>query len=174
MLIVDEVQTGFGRTGNMFAFQHYDIQPDILCLAKGIAGGIPMGAILLGPRVTGVHSGVHGSTFGGNPLACAAAQATIDVLRREQLPRQAAEKGAYLLERLRDLDAPVVREVRGLGLMVGIELRTRAQSYLEALLEHHVLALPAGPTVIRLLPPLIIEYDQIDFVLDRLQEVLHQ
>jgi acetylornithine/LysW-gamma-L-lysine aminotransferase len=174
MLIIDEVQTGFGRTGKMFAFQHHGIQPDILCLAKGIAGGIPMGAILLGPRVAGIHSGVHGSTFGGNPLACAAAQATIDVLRQEQLPEQAADKGAYMLERLRGLNVPVIREVRGLGLMVGIELRTRAQPYLEELLQRRVLALPAGPTVIRLLPPLIIEYDQIDLALAKLQEVLQQ
>lgn len=172
LLIVDEVQTGFGRTGKMFAFQHHGIQPDILCLAKGMAGGVPMGAVMLGPRVQGVHSGVHGSTFGGNPLACAAALATLDVLTGEDLPSQAAQKGAYLLGRLQAMDAPVIREVRGLGLMIGIELKTRSRSFLEALIERGVLALPAGPTVIRLLPPLTINYDELDLVISSLEKVL--
>ena len=172
LLVVDEVQTGFGRTGKMFALQHHDIVPDILCLAKGIAGGVPMGAVMLGPRVTGLHPGVHGSTFGGNPLACAAALATIETLLADDLPAQAADKGAYLLERLQRLDAPVIREVRGIGLMVGIELRTRARPFLEALIERGVLALPAGPTVIRLLPPLTISRKDLDTVVNALQEVL--
>jgi predicted acetylornithine/succinylornithine family transaminase len=172
LLIVDEVQTGFGRTGKLFAWQHYGVRPDILCLAKGIAGGVPMGAIMLGPRVTGLRSGVHGSTFGGNPLACAAALATIDVIVNEDLPAQAAEKGAYMLERIAQIDAPAVREIRGLGLMIGIELRMRARPYLEAMMAHGVLALPAGPTVIRLLPPLTISYSEMDAVLSALEYVL--
>jgi acetylornithine/LysW-gamma-L-lysine aminotransferase len=174
LLIVDEVQTGFGRTGVMFAFQHPGIQPDILCLAKGMAGGVPMGAVMLGPRVTKIQRGVHGSTFGGNPLACAAALATLDVLEKENLPAQAAEKGAYLLDQLRSLESPAVREIRGLGLMVGIELRTRAQSYLEALIARGVLALPAGPTVIRLLPPLVIGYDELEAVVTAIGQVLEE
>jgi acetylornithine/LysW-gamma-L-lysine aminotransferase len=172
LLIVDEVQTGFGRTGKLFAFQHHDIQPDILCLAKGLAGGVPMGAIMLGPRVDQLHPGVHGSTFGGNPLACAAALATIDVIVDEKLAEQAAEKGAYIRDKLESLDLQVVREIRGLGLMIGIELRTRSQSYLEALLKQGVLALPAGGTVIRLLPPLTIDYQDMDTVIDALTQVL--
>ena len=174
LLIIDEVQTGFGRTGALFAFQHHDIQPDILCLAKGMAGGVPMGAIALGPRVTGIHSGVHGSTFGGNPLACAAALATIDVIVNEDLPAQAAEKGAYVRERLAQIDAPVIRDIRGLGLLIGIELRKRARPYIEALIERGVLTLPAGPTVLRLLPPLNIEREDVDTVLDALEAVLTQ
>jgi acetylornithine/LysW-gamma-L-lysine aminotransferase len=180
LLIVDEVQTGFGRTGKMFAFQHHDIRPDILCLAKGMAGGVPMGAIMLGDAVTGLHPGVHGSTFGGNPLACAAALATIRVLQDENLPAQAAQKGAYLTEKLLALDAPQIREVRGLGLMVGIELRGRSQPYLEALIEPadaqcpRVLALPAGSTVIRLLPPLVIGYEELDAVVEAIARVLQQ
>jgi len=174
LLIVDEVQTGFGRTGKMFAFQHVGVQPDLLCLAKGIAGGVPMGAIALGERVTGIHPGVHGSTFGGNPLACAAALASIQVLQEQDLPAQAAAKGEHLLAKLRGLDAPVIREIRGLGLMVGIELRTRAQSYLEALIGKGVLALPAGPTVLRLLPPLVIEISDLDLVVAAIGEVLRQ
>lgn len=172
LLIVDEVQTGFGRTGHWFAFQHHDVEPDILCLAKGIAGGVPMGAIMLGPRVQGLRSGVHGSTFGGNPLACAAALATIDVIEAQDLPARAAAKGAYVLAQLSALDAPVVREVRGLGLMVGIELRTRVRAYLEALIGEGVLALPAGPTVLRLLPPLVIDDADLDLVLAALRRVL--
>jgi acetylornithine/LysW-gamma-L-lysine aminotransferase len=172
LLVVDEVQTGFGRTGKLFAFQHHDIVPDILCLAKGIAGGVPMGAIALGPRVTNIHPGVHGSTFGGNPLACAAALATIDVIVEEDLPAQSAEKGEYLQGLLKRIESPAIREVRGLGLMVGIELKTRARPYLEALIDHGVLALPAGPTVIRLLPPLTVSYEDLDAVATAIQEVL--
>ena len=174
LLIVDEVQTGFGRTGKMFAFQHHGIQPDILCLAKGMAGGVPMGAVMLGPKVKGLYSGAHGSTFGGNPLACAAALATIDVLVGQNLPAQAWEKGQGLLERLRAIGARSVREVRGLGLMIGVEVRTRAQPYLEAMMARGVLALPAGSTVVRLLPPLTIGADELDTVVTVMQEVLRQ
>ena len=127
---------------------------------------------MLGPKVTGIHRGAHGSTFGGNPLACATALATIGVLVDENLPAQAATKGAYLLEHLQSLTMPVIRQIRGLGLMVGIELRTRARPYIEALLERSVLALPAGPTVIRLLPPLVIGYDELDTVISAIAQVL--
>ena len=174
LLIIDEVQTGFGRTGKMFAFQHALIQPDILCMAKGIAGGVPMGAIALGERVTGIHGGVHGSTFGGNPLACAAALATLQVLQDQDLPAQAAEKGAYLQDRLAEIDAPAIREIRGLGLMVGIELRSRVQPYLEALIDKGILALPAGSTVLRLLPPLVIETADLDRVVEAVADVLQE
>lgn len=172
LLIVDEVQTGFGRTGKLFACEHYHLVPDILCLGKGIAGGVPMGATLFGDKIGKLPRGVHGSTFGGNPLACAAGLATLDYIVREDLPRQAAEKGAYLLDRLRRMEAPVIREVRGLGLMVGIELRRRVQPYLVALMELGVLALPAGRTVLRLLPPLVIGREELDIVLSAIEEVL--
>src|SRR5258708_4731861 len=175
LLIVDEVQTGFGRTGRLFACNHYDLQPDILCLAKSIAGGIPMGAVCLGPRVMKsghITSGIHGSTFGGNPLACAAALATLDILEREALPARAAALGARALERLRAIHTPLIREVRGRGLLLGIELSRRAQPYLEALLERGVLALPAGPNVIRLLPPLVITEAQLEEVLDVIENVM--
>lgn len=174
LLIIDEVQTGFGRTGKLFAFQHTGIQPDILCMAKGIAGGVPMGAIALGERVTGIHGGAHGSTFGGNPLACAAALATLQVLQDQELPAQAAEKGAYLQARLAEIDASAIREIRGLGLMIGIELRSRVQPYLEALIDKGVLALPAGSTVLRLLPPLVIETGDLDRVVEAVAQVLQE
>jgi predicted acetylornithine/succinylornithine family transaminase/N-acetyl-ornithine/N-acetyl-lysine deacetylase len=175
LLIVDEVQTGFGRTGRLFACQHYDMQPDILCLAKSLAGGIPMGAVCLGQRVMEsgrITRGIHGSSFGGNPLACAAALATLDILEREALPERAAALGEYALERLRALHTPLIREVRGRGLLLGIELNRRAQPYLEALREHGVLALQAGPNVIRLLPPLVITEEQLERVLGVVEEVL--
>src|SRR5581483_7096371 len=151
--------------------------PDILCLAKSLAGGVPMGAICLGPRVTEsgrISKGVHGSTFGGNPLACAAALATLDIIEREALPQRSAELGAYALERLRALQSPLIREVRGCGLMIGIELTRRVQPYLETLCERGILALPAGPNVLRLLPPLVIEREQLDHVLDVVAELLQE
>src|SRR6266550_8141797 len=175
LLIVDEVQTGFGRTGSLFACDHYDLQPDILCLAKSLAGGVPMGAVCLGPRVMEsgrITRGIHGSSFGGNPLACAAALATLDILEREALPERAAALGSLALDRLRKLRTPLIREVRWKGLLLGIELQRRAQPYLEALLDRGVLALQAGPNVIRLLPPLVITEEQLERALDVVEEVL--
>jgi LysW-gamma-L-lysine/LysW-L-ornithine aminotransferase len=174
LLIVDEVQTGFGRTGRMWACEHVGIAPDLLCLAKGIAGGMPMGATCLGARVLSMPAGLHSSTFGGNPLACAAAIATLDELTERHLPERAAALGERLLERLQALAASsaLIREVRGLGLMLGIELREHVQPYLKALAERGVLALTASPYVIRLLPPLVIEDEQLERVAAALEEVL--
>lgn len=175
LLIVDEIQTGFGRTGRMFACEHYDLQPDILCMAKSLAGGVPMGAIGLGERLLAsgrITRGSHGSTFGGNPLACAAALATLDILEREALPQRAAELGVYTVERLRALQTPLIREVRGRGLLIGIELTRKVQPYLEQLIERGILALPAGPNVLRLLPPLVITREQLDRVIATVADVL--
>lgn len=167
LLIVDEVQTGLGRTGRLFACEHHGLRPDLLCLGKGIAGGVPMGATLFGEDVArALKPGHHSTTFGGNPLACAAALATLDVLAAEDLVRQAAEKGAYLMEKLRRLNLPCVSEVRGMGLMVGLQLRGKVGHALLALLDHGVLALPAGGTVLRLLPPLVITFAELDAVVD--------
>ncbi len=172
LLIIDEVQSGFGRTGKMFAYQHHDIVPDMVCVAKSLAGGVPMGAVLIGQAVRNLAPGLHGSTFGGNPFACAAAVAALTAILEEDLPRQAAEKGVYLLEKIRSIRSPLVREVRGLGLMVGIELKRKVAPYLKALLERRVIALNAGLTTLRLLPPLVITYDQLDQVVAALAEVL--
>jgi acetylornithine/LysW-gamma-L-lysine aminotransferase len=172
LFIVDEVQTGFGRTGRMFACQHHDLQPDLLCLAKGIAGGLPMGAVLIGERVGELPPKAHGSTFGGNPLACAAALATIHYIESKGLVQRAAELGARLLNGLRAISSPLVREVRGLGLMVGLELKDRADPYLAALAEQGVLALSAGANVMRFLPPLVISVEDIDVVLERVATAL--
>lgn len=172
LLILDEVQTGFGRTGRLFAHEHDGVTPDILTMAKSMAGGLPMGAVAVHERHGALSPGVHGTTFGGHPLSCAAASAALHVLQTENLPHQAAEKGAWLLERLRRIASPQIREVRGLGLLIGIELKQRVQPYLLALIEHGVLALPAGPTVLRLLPPLTIEYADLETVATKIEVVL--
>jgi len=173
LLIFDEVQCGMGRTGTLFALEQYGVVPDILCLGKGMGGGVPMGATILGERVAELTPGLHGSTFGGNPLACASALATVEVLEEESLPQRAAELGAHAMRRLADLnDAPLVREVRGLGMMIGIELKQKSRPYLDTLHERGILALPAGTTVVRLLPPLIISQEEWDHVLDTVIEVL--
>ena len=171
MLILDESQTGFCRTGRMFACERYGVEPDLLCLAKAIAGGVPMGAVLaangLPPLV-----GKHGTTFGGNPLACAAALAAIGFMEDERLAERAEARGARFREHFSRRQPARVRAVRQLGLMIGIELRERCRPYLQRLMERGVLALPAGSTVIRLLPPLVITEPQIDEVVDALVTVL--
>jgi acetylornithine/LysW-gamma-L-lysine aminotransferase len=172
LLILDEVQTGFGRTGRLFACEHDGVAPDMLCMAKSMAGGLPMGAVALGERVTGIRPGAHGSTFGGNPLACAAAIATLEVLRRDRLVERSATIGARMLEQLTQVRAPVVRDVRGLGLMIGIELRDKVRPFLNELQARGVLALPAGTTTIRLLPPLVIDDAQVDAVVTAVGEAL--
>ena len=172
LLILDEVQTGFGRTGRMFACQHEDVTPDLLCLAKAMGNGFPIGAVALGPRVGTLAAGIHGSTFGGNALACAAALATIDVLRHEDLPARAALAGARLLDALRAIRNPRIREVRGLGLLIGVELRERVRPTLHALQTRGVLALQAGSTVVRLLPPLTISDQQIEPIVAAMEEML--
>jgi acetylornithine/LysW-gamma-L-lysine aminotransferase len=171
LLIVDEVQTGFGRTGKMFAIQHFGVTPDLLCCAKSLAGGLPMGAVLIGKNVQNLAPGIHASTFGGNPLSCAAGVVALTVLEEEGLPAQAEAKGEYLMEKLCAIQSPYIREVRGLGLMVGIEMKQKVAPYLRALQEKRVIALNAGMTVIRLLPPLVISYEQIDHLVEVLTEV---
>jgi LysW-gamma-L-lysine/LysW-L-ornithine aminotransferase len=173
MLILDEVQTGFGRTGKMFAFQHYGLQPDLLCLAKSMAGGLPMGATLIGARIGALPPAVHGSTFGGNPLACAASLAAIDFIESQHLADRAAALGAWFIDRLKQIESPLIREVRGLGLMVGLELKQKVTPYLQALLKQHVLALPAGLTVLRFLPPLVIEQSDLEKVVEAVSQEIN-
>jgi acetylornithine/LysW-gamma-L-lysine aminotransferase len=174
MLILDEVQTGFCRTGKMFAYQHYGLQPDFLALAKSIGGGIPMGAIVIGDRVRTLEPAVHANTFGGNPLTSAAAVAAMDAYEEERIAEKAAELGTHLTAKLRSVSSPLVREVRGLGLLVGIEIKQKAASYIAALAERGVLTLPAGLNVIRLLPPLVITQAQLDRVTEAIAAVLEK
>jgi acetylornithine/LysW-gamma-L-lysine aminotransferase len=172
LLIVDEIQTGFGRTGKMFAIQHFGVTPDLLTCAKSLAGGVPMGAVLIGKNVRNLTPGVHGSTFGGNPLSCAAAVAALSVMEEEDLAGQAEAKGTYLMDKLKEINSPNIREVRGMGLMIGIEMKQKVASYIRILQEKKIIALNAGMTVVRLLPPLVITYEQIDHLVDVLTEVL--
>lgn len=173
LLVVDEVQTGFGRTGRWFACEHFEVTPDLMCLGKAMAGGVPMGAVAIGPRVAPLPAGSHGSTFGGNPLACAAALGALDAYEDGVVDGVAA-LGDHLLDRLRAIRSPLVRDVRGLGLMAGVELRARVAPLLVALAARGVLALPAGPTVLRLLPPLVISHDEIDAVVDAVEATLSE
>lgn len=172
LFIVDEIQTGIGRTGKLFASEHFDLRPDLMTVAKSIAGGIPMGSTLIGERLGEIPGHVHGSTFGGNPLACAAALATLHAMEAEGLLQRAATLGARLMDGLRALDNPAIREVRGMGLMVGMELKEHSAPYLAALAEQGVLALPAGATVMRFLPPLVISEQDIDTVIEKVALVL--
>lgn len=172
LLILDEVQTGFGRTGKMFACEHFSVEPDILCMAKAMGGGMPIGAILLREDIV-IAKGLHGSTFGGNPLACAAALAAIRYIEQNHLPERAAETGRYFLEQLNKLkEHEVVREARGMGLMLALQLRVKSGFYLQRLMEHAILALPASNTVIRFLPPLEITHQEVDRVIAALNSVL--
>jgi LysW-gamma-L-lysine/LysW-L-ornithine aminotransferase len=171
LLIIDEVQTGFFRTGRFFAVDHFDVVPDMMCLAKAMAGGVPMGAVLCSDRID-APIGKHGSTFGGNPLACAAALAAIGEMKEHDLAAQAAEKGDFLMDMIRRSSLKKVRDVRGLGLMIGIELRVKVKPVLLQLMEAGVLALPAGSTVLRLLPPLTIGMDDLEEVGEVLAESL--
>jgi len=170
ILIMDEVQTGLGRTGKMFAFQYFDIKPDIVCLAKSIAGGLPMG-VTMGTRNIPMSPGKHGTTFGGNPLASAAAAAAIDYIQEYNLVKAAAEKGGYLLDRIKKFKSPVIREVRGLGLMIGIETRIKVKPIVLELMNQGVLVLPTGVNIIRLLPPAVISYKEIDRVVEKIMLV---
>ncbi|MBW4437525.1 MAG: aspartate aminotransferase family protein [Pleurocapsa minor GSE-CHR-MK-17-07R] len=174
LLIMDEVQTGFGRTGQLFAHHADGVQPDLLCLAKSIAGGLPMGAVVMAGALGPLPPASHGTTFGGNPLACAAALATLDVLTATDLVPRALALGEAARDRLRaGLHENAYREVRGRGLLIGIELRAKVAPVLRALQERGVLALPAGATVLRLLPPLVMEEQDLLTAIDTVVEVLN-
>ncbi len=173
LLILDEVQTGFGRTGEMFAGQHWSVTPDIMALAKAMGGGVPIGASVIREDME-FSPGLHGSTFGGNPLTARAALATINYIQEENLVELADERGEQFrqgLEEIAEEHGKLIREVRGLGLMLALQLRKKAGPYLDALMERNILALPAGSSVVRFLPPLEISSEEIDKVLGTLREI---
>ena len=175
LLILDEIQTGFGRTGAIFAFQHFDITPDITCLAKGVAGGIPMGLTFSREEImASLKVGEHTTTYGGNPIACAAAAATIEVLQEENLSEKARIQGEYLVSRLNQLKEAhkIIREVRGLGLMIGVETRFEVRDFILESIPKGVLVLDAGRNVLRFLPPLVITRPHIDRTIEVLDEVI--
>ena len=161
-----------GRTGRLFAIERWGVEPDIITLAKSLAGGVPIGATLTTEAVEAQFQGSHNSTFGGNALACAAGTAALGVTVRERLWERADRLGTVAMEELRGLGAPAVREVRGLGLMIGIELRGKAAPVLQALLEDRVVAIGGGSSVVRLLPPLVIPEAQWSFAIDALGRAL--
>jgi acetylornithine/LysW-gamma-L-lysine aminotransferase len=170
LLILDEVQTGIGRTGKLFAFEHEAAIADILAVSKGLANGLPMGVTVVRQEVADkVTSGSHGSTFAGNPLVCAAARATVQTVAEKPLLDHVAEAGEAFVSSLQGSAHPLVREVRGRGFMVAVELKTRATPVLKAMQQNGVLALPAGNRTIRFLPPLIMSRDE----LNRVAEVFH-
>jgi acetylornithine/LysW-gamma-L-lysine aminotransferase len=174
LLILDEVQTAF-RTGRLFAYEHAGVAPDVLCLSKGIANGVPMGVTVVSPELAAeLPAGSHGNTFGGGPLAAAAALAVLDELERRELLLHSARMGERLLGRLRGLGVPGVREARGVGLMVALELKDRSTKFLRALQERGFIALPGGPTTLRFLPPLVVQPADIDALADALGEILSE
>jgi ornithine--oxo-acid transaminase len=174
LLMVDEIQSGLGRTGKLFAYMHEGIEPDVLIIGKALGGGFyPISAVLASREVLGVFGpGDHGSTFGGNPLACAVARTSLRVLKEEKLVERSAELGGYFLAKLRGLRSPFIKEVRGRGLWIGVELKTEARKYCEALKEEGVLCKETHERIIRIAPPLVIQREEIDWAFERFQKVL--
>lgn len=178
LLIADEIQTGLGRTGKLFASQHEGVRPDIVIVGKALSGGFyPVSAILADKPILGLFTpGEHGSTFGGNPLGAAVARAALAVLREEKLAERAAELGAYFMEQLTEIPSPHVKEVRGKGLLIGVELKPEARGarrFCEALQKQGILAKETHENVIRFAPPLVIKKEEIDWAVARIREVLN-
>jgi acetylornithine aminotransferase/acetylornithine/N-succinyldiaminopimelate aminotransferase len=175
-LIIDEIQTGMGRTGHFYAYEGYGIKPDIVTLAKGLAGGVPVGALIANEETAkGFAPGDHGSTFGGNPLACAASLAVLSVYENESLVRKAGQLGRYTNEKLRHLADKTgkINEVRGQGLMIGIELKSdKAVDIKHKMFDMGFLVGSVGANIIRLLPPLIIEQEQIDLFMEKFEQAV--
>ena len=175
LFMLDEIQSGFGRTGMLFAYQHEEATPDVLIVGKALAGGFyPVSAVLASRSILGLFQpGDHGSTFGGNPLGCAAARAALKVIIDEKLCERSATLGAYFLRRLRELRNPVIRELRGRGLWIGMELTVPARPYCERLRETGVLCKETHERVIRIAPPLVITQQEIDWACDRFAQVFN-
>ncbi len=174
LLITDEIQSGLGRTGKLFAFEHDGIRPDMVIVGKALSGGFyPVSAVLSSREILGVfHPGDHGSTFGGNPLACAVARAALRVLVDEDLVKRSAQLGAYALERLQQIQSAKVREIRGKGLWIAMELKEPARPICEALQQRGVLCKETHATVIRIAPPLMIGREDLDWGLEQIEAVL--
>ncbi|MBF0499344.1 MAG: ornithine--oxo-acid transaminase [Candidatus Riflebacteria bacterium] len=176
LLLADEIQTGFGRTGKMFCYQHDDIIPDMVILGKALGGGVlPISVVVSSKEVLGVFNpGDHGSTFGGNPLACAVAREAVRVLIDEKLPGNATELGKYFMDQLKTIKNPLIKDVRGKGLLIGLELLPKAggaRKYCEALKEEGLLCKETHDNVIRFAPPLVIKKNDIDWALDRVRKI---
>ena len=176
LFMLDEIQSGLGRTGKLFAYMHEGVTPDVLIVGKALSGGFyPVSACLASRDIMGVYApGDHGSTFGGNPLGCAVARTALKVLVEEKLVENSAELGAYFLERLTTLRSPVIKEVRGRGLWIGLELHGKARPYCEALKEEGILCKETHETVIRFAPPLVITRGEIDWAFERIRKIIEK
>ncbi len=176
LLMTDEIQSGLGRTGKLFAFMHENIRPDVLIVGKALAGGFyPVSAVLSSKEILGVYKpGDHGSTFGGNPLGCAIARTALRVLVEEKMVQRSAELGAYFLTLLETLQSPDLKEVRGKGLWIGIELHSPARPYCEALRQEGILCKETHDRVIRIAPPLVIRCEEIDWAFERIRKVIQK
>jgi acetylornithine aminotransferase/acetylornithine/N-succinyldiaminopimelate aminotransferase len=177
LLIADEIQSGMGRTGKWFAYQHYGIQPDLVTVAKPIAGGLPLGALLATEKVSGcIHPGMHGTTFGGGPLACAVALQLMAIVEKEKLLKHIQKTGDYLLDELHKLQkkSSAIREIRGMGLMVGVDFESAdvAKEVFQKLLQAGTIVNRTDETVIRLLPPFIVRKQHIDVLIRQLEQTL--
>jgi ornithine--oxo-acid transaminase len=174
LLMLDEIQSGLGRTGKLFAYMHEGIRPDVLIVGKALGGGFyPISAVLSSKDVLGVFGpGDHGSTFGGNPLACAVARTALRVLVEEKMVERSEELGGYFLAKLRGLRSSVIKEIRGRGLWIGVELNTNARKYCEALKDEGVLCKETHDRILRIAPPLVITREEIDWAWEKFQEVL--
>lgn len=175
LMILDEIQTGLGRTGKMFAYEHENIKPDAITIGKALSGGFyPVSAFLASKEIMSVFNpGEHGSTFGGNPLACIVAMAALDVLVDENLIENSQKMGEYFMGKLKTLSSPVIKEVRGVGLFIGIELHEKARPYCEKLFrEYGILVKETHENIIRVAPPLVITKEEIDFAFDALKAVI--
>ncbi|MEQ6388345.1 acetylornithine transaminase [Bacillaceae bacterium S4-13-58] len=174
LLMVDEIQTGMGRTGTLFAYEQYGIEPDVLTLAKGLGSGFPIGAMLAKSHVAKAFDpGSHGSTFGGNPLAVTAGLSTLEYMIQENIPKQALKSGEYLLENLKVLasHSDDIKKIRGKGLLLGIVVKTDALSFVQKARENNLLVLLAGPNVVRILPPLTTNKKEMDQFLSVMKDI---
>lgn len=174
LFIADEIQAGLGRSGKMFACEWEDVEPDMLILGKALGGGVfPISCVVANKDILGVFNpGSHGSTFGGNPLACAVSVAALEVIEEEKLHERSLELGEYFLNELKNIDNPIIKKVRGKGLFIGVELHEPARKYCEELKEKGLLCKETHENVIRFAPPLIIEKEDLDWALERIREVL--
>ena len=177
LLIFDEIQTGIGRTGKLFAYEHFEIEPDIMCLAKALANGLPLSAMLAKEKVmSSLKPGTHASTFGGNPLACAVALKVLEIISNPSFLKEVSLKGKVLREKIEKLNKEkpgIIKEVRGIGLLIGIEFNISANEIYNKFLEKKILVTQPKPNIIRLSPPLIINYREIDFFVETFKEIIY-
>ena len=173
LLILDEVQTGLGRTGKLFAYENYGITPDVMTLGKGLGGGLPLAAVVVSKKTAGTFApGDHGTTMGGNPVACAAGNAVVDIINKKSFLKDVADKGKYFVKKLKEINSPKIKDIRGTGLLIGLELYEEAGPYVVKALAQGLILNSPKATVIRIVPPLVITKRQIDKAVEILKNIL--